>query len=220
MKRSRGTGDAFPRLSIKLRKEIVSAHLGDEDVKPYELTGKYLTPDELHEWFEKGEDFEMIDMRNDYEWKIGRFENSQFSGMKNFRDLPEAADRFRELGNKKVVTVCTGGVRCEKASGYLLKRGFQDVYQLSGGIVSYMEKYPNKHFKGKLYVFDKRIVMDFDSPDNHTIVGRCDMCEAPSEDFVNCRNPKCNAHFIMCSTCKAEKDGFCGEKCRKLGVHA
>lgn len=213
-KKSEGNGNAFPKLKVKLRPELVSAHLGEEDVKPYQMTGKRLSVDDLERWYEEGKEFYIVDMRNDYEYKIGRFENSIDPGMKNFRDLPSVLPKLEPLKEKTVLTVCTGGVRCEKASGYLVSKGFNDVYQLQDGIVTYMEKYPNKGFKGKLYVFDNRIAMDFDSPDNHTIVGVCDMCGDKTEQYVNCRNPQCNKHFLMCDTCKSEKDGFCGEECR------
>ncbi|HXF29371.1 MAG TPA: hypothetical protein VN457_05925, partial [Chlamydiales bacterium] len=114
------------------------------------------------------------------------------------------------------LTVCTGGVRCEKASGFLITQGFTDVYQLDGGIVSYMEKYPNENFQGKLYVFDKRVTMGFYTDDlNHKIVGKCDVCGEPSENFVNCDNPVCHRHFINCTDClnKSEGKAFCPGGC-------
>jgi len=209
-----GTGEAFPKLSVKVRKEIVSAHLGDEDVKPWETTGKYLSAEELHKWVKEGKEFTIVDMRNNYEYKIGHFEGSVNMKLDNFRDLPKALSKIESLKDKTVVPICTGGVRCEKASGYLIKKGFKDVYQLHNGIVDYMKKYPNEAFKGKLYVFDKRIAVDFDEPGKHTVVGKCDVCSEPTERYVNCRNKECNAHFLICDICKAEKDVFCGEECR------
>ena len=203
-KRSVGTGNAFPKLKVKLRSELVSAHLNEEDVKPYEVTGKRLSPDQLEQWRNSGKEFYIVDMRNDYEYKIGRFENSIDPGMKNFRDLPKVLPKLEPLKDKTVIAVCTGGVRCEKASGYLVSKGFNDVYQLQDGIVTYMEKYPNKGFKGKLYVFDNRVAMDFDTPDNHTVVGECDTCGGATEQYVNCGNPQCNRHFLMCDFCKTE----------------
>ncbi len=179
----------------------MSAHLGEDDFSPRDITGKYLKPDQLHELFEKNEDFVIVDMRNDYEQDVGVFKGSIRSGMKNFRDLPETARQLESVKNKKVVTVCTGGVRCEKASGYLVKKGFKDVYQLDGGIVSYMEKYPGKNFLGSLYVFDKRKVMSFDKPEEHITIGRCQLCEKPSERYVNCKNALCHGHFICCEAC-------------------
>jgi len=102
------------------------------------------------------------------------------------------------------VTVCTGGVRCEKASGYLLKKQFREVYQLYGGIVTYMEKYPNQDFLGKLYVFDGRVTMGFetDSP-NHVVMGRCKHCGKPSDHFVNDDGDPARPHFICCEECAA-----------------
>ncbi len=208
-------GESFPKLSVKLRKEIVSSHLGDEDVKPWETTGRHLSADELQSWIDSGKDFVIVDMRNDYEYKIGHFEGSVNPKMDNFRDLPDAVSNLEKIKEKPVLSVCTGGVRCEKASGYLIKKGFKEVYQLENGIVSYMKKYPNQAFKGKLYVFDKRIAVDFDNPDNHTVVGKCDICESPTERYVNCRNKECNAHFLVCETCETEKGVFCSEGCKE-----
>lgn len=223
-KLSEGTGAAFGRLSIKVRSEIVSTHLGEDNVDPRKETGTYLRPDELKKWYENGEDFVVVDMRNDFEFASGHFENSVPSGMKYFRDLAKVPENISTLKVKKVLTVCTGGVRCEKASAYLLKKGFKDVYQLDGGIVSYMEKYPNQEFKGSLYVFDNRMVMDFDKKaleigekPQHEIVGRCVVCATPSERYVNCENDDCHIHYILCATCGAN-GSFCTEECKKKVV--
>ncbi|QQR76577.1 rhodanese-related sulfurtransferase [Candidatus Nomurabacteria bacterium] len=213
-KRSEGTGNAFPRLSVKVRPEIVSLHLGEEgDINPNKLTGKRLKPYELKKWYEENKDFYIVDMRNDYELKTGKFEGTIFPGLENFRDLREKVDALAELKDKTVLTVCTGGVRCEKASGFLKKEGFKDVYQLDGGIVSYMEKYPGENFKGSLYVFDGRVTMNFNG-DKHEVVGRCDRCESPSEHYVNCGNLACHRHFICCENCLTESgEGFCSDEC-------
>jgi UPF0176 protein len=215
IKRSTGNGASFPKLKVKLRDEIVSAHLGLDDVKPWEMTAKHLPADELNQWIESGKEFTIVDMRNDYEYKIGRFEGSIDPGMKNFRDLPNIIPKIAHLKDKPLLAVCTGGVRCEKASGYLLKQGFKDVYQLENGIVTYMEKYPNKAFKGKLYVFDDRIAIDFDIEGSHEVVGRCDICESKTEHYVNCQNKECNAHFLVCQSCEERQGVFCGQKCRE-----
>lgn len=204
-----GTGDAFPKLSIKVRKEIVSLHLGTCDIDPNQITGKHLKPEELHGWIAAKKEFYIVDMRNAYEHKVGHFEGSIMPAMENFRDLPRVVEQISHLKNKTVLTVCTGGVRCEKASGFMITQGFTDVYQLDGGIVSYMEKYPNEDFKGKLYVFDGRVVMTpfyTDDPKfirrgGHQIMGKCDACGAQSENYVNCANPVCHRHFICCEGC-------------------
>jgi len=201
---SRGThdGTAFPRLSIKVRKEIVSLHLGEEaDIDPNQITGKHLKPEDLRTWYEQGKEFHIVDMRNDYELRVGKFEGTVFPELNNFRDLNKNIEKLEDLKDKTVLTVCTGGVRCEKASGLLVREGFNDVYQLDGGIVSYMEKYPGKDFKGSLYVFDKRITMNFNDPNTHEIIGRCSKCNTPSEHYVNCANLMCHDHFICCEDC-------------------
>lgn len=218
-KRSVGNGNSFPKLSVKARSEIVSAHLGEDDVKPWEMTGKYLPADELKKWFENekvGEDFVIVDMRNDYEFKSGYFKDSVLPPLHNFRDLPKALPELEKFKDKKVLTVCTGGVRCEKASGYLVKKGFTDVYQLQDGIVTYMEKYPNQDFLGKLYVFDGRHVQSFeaDSPE-HVVVGKCDLCGVSCDDYADCADPSCNRHFIACAACRNEDgEAFCSEECK------
>jgi len=215
IKRSAGTGRAFPKLSVKARKEIVSGHLTD-DVNPTEITGKKLAADDLAKWYEEGKKFTVVDMRNDYEFDVGHFAGSVFSGMNNFRDLGKVPERIADLKDETVLTVCTGGVRCEKASGYLVKNGFKDVYQLDGGIVTYMEKYPKGAFKGKLYVFDGRVTMGFDESPDREVIGKCSLCESPSELFVNCGNVACNVHFIACPDCMKNSKAYCSLSCEAL----
>lgn len=218
IKKSAGTGDSFPKLSVKVRPEIVSLHL-ENDINPNELTGNHLKPEELKKWYENGKDFVVIDFRNDYEFKVGRFKNSIMPTLQNFRDIPKALGEIEHLKDKTVLTVCTGGVRCEKASGFLKREGFKDVYQLDGGMVTYMEKFPGQEFEGSLYVFDKRITMTFDSPENHKVIGKCDKCEVPSERYVNCKNPRCNKHFICCEDCSEEDSrSFCSVECRERAL--
>jgi UPF0176 protein len=219
IKKSQGTGDAFPKLSVKVRKDIISNSI-TFDVDPNVHTGKRLSPEEFHTLLtEKKDSLHIVDMRNDYELKVGQFEGTIFPGLKNFRDLPAMKDTIADLKDKQVVTVCTGGVRCEKASGYLVKEGFKDVYQLDGGIVSYMEKYPGEHFKGSLYVFDKRKVIHFDSskPENkHEIIGVCDKCGSKTENYVNCALETCHNHFLCCENCSEDGQelAYCGEVCK------
>jgi UPF0176 protein len=214
-KRSVGNGVSFPKLSVKVREEIVTGNLGVCDINPNEVTGKHLPPAELHAWIHGDpasaeatagkREFYIIDMRNAYEHKVGKFADSICPPLENFRDLPKIIETLTHLKNKTVVTVCTGGVRCEKASGYLITQGFTDVYQLDGGIVSYMEQFPNEDFEGKLYVFDRRIMFGFYTDDpKHKIIGKCDHCVAQSEQYINCENKACNKHMILCDNCVAE----------------
>lgn len=214
-KDSVGTGSAFPKLKIKVRPEIVSLHLGEDDVDPRHLTGVHLKPEELKKWYEKGEDFVVVDMRNDYEFDVGHFKNSINPKLENFRDLPKVLNDLENIKDKKVLTVCTGGVRCEKASGYLIKKGFKDVYQLHGGMHKYMEKFPGEDFLGTLYTFDGRVVMDFGG--KREIVGKCKFCQTPCERYVNCARSECNARMICCDEC-ADENGrqWCSDTCKSL----
>jgi len=214
-KHSPGTGEAFPKLKIKVRNEIVTLGLGKEgDINPNEITGTHLEPTELKQWIESGEEFEIIDMRNDYEFKVGHFKNSINPQMENFRDLAKVAPELEELKEKKVLTVCTYGVRCEKASGYLKSKGFKDVYQLNGGIGSYMKAFPGEDFLGSLFVFDNRMTERF--TDNYEVVGKCDKCGVTSEHYSNCALADCHKKLILCESCEAGDPFFCSENCQQL----
>ena len=221
IKMSDGDGQAFSKLSIKVRPEIVASGL---DLNPNQVSGKYITAEELHQWILDKKEFFIVDMRNDYEQNVGYFENSILSNIDNFKELPTLLPKLEYLKGKTIVTVCTGGVRCEKASGFLISNGFKDVYQLYGGIVTYMEKYPNEHFKGALYVFDGRIVMGFNMRDlRREIVGRCVKCKNPSENYINCWDGFCNRHFICCKECLGNKEKIlcpmgCRSACRQAGI--
>jgi len=219
IKKSAGTGKSFPKLQVRVRKEIVGTKFPFEEVDPRIATAPRLSPEELRSWFESQQDFVVVDMRNDYEFASGHFSNSINPGLENSRDLPLALQKLEPLKGKKVVTVCTGGVRCEKMSAFLQKKGFSDVYQLDGGIHTYMEKYPAKDFLGTLYTFDGRLTMHFGG--ERSIVGRCRFCEAPTERYFNCQNDSCHLHFLACDACAKDaiSDGPvekmpCGDACR------
>lgn len=214
---SKGTGTAFPRLSIKVRDEIVSLQLdANEDIDPNTITGEYLEAQALHQWLTQKKEVVIIDMRNDYEFAVGHFENSVLPNLHNFRDLPTVLPDLEQYKDKTIVTVCTGGIRCEKASGYLKSKGFNNVYQLKNGIVTYMEKYPNQHFKGKLYVFDGRTVMGFetDSPE-HEIIGTCHHCGIACDEYGDCANLQCHVHIVCCTNCRENNQVFCSVSCKE-----
>jgi UPF0176 protein len=212
IKRSAGAGDAFPKLSVKVRAEIVGTHFPQEEAYPQVRTAPRIKPEELRSMYENNEDFTIIDMRNDYEYASGHFKNSIDPGLQASRDLPSKMEVLEPLKKKKVITVCTGGIRCEKMSAYLLNNGFEDVYQLEDGIHGYMEKYPGKDFLGTLYTFDKRKVMDFGG--DREIVGKCYFCENKTEQYYNCANDFCHRHFLACENCvPAEGRVTCSEEC-------
>lgn len=203
-KKSIGNGSAFKKLKVKVRPEIVTTGIPNKDFGPLQkITGKHLSADKLKKWYEEGKEFYVVDMRNDYEFEVGRFKNSIWpEGLGHFRDVPKAIKSISNLKNKTVVTVCTGGVRCETASGLLIKYGFKEVYQLENGIVTFMEKYPNTYFEGKLLVFDQREIIGFntDSP-NHKIVGTCRICGKTSENLEDYFDGKKNSYGIICINC-------------------
>lgn len=204
-KESAGNGNVFPKLSIKVRPEIVASGLGQK-INPAEKTANRLEPENLHDWFESKKDFVVVDMRNDYEFRSGRFKNSVEPGMKNFRDLKQKVKAIEDLKDKTVVTVCTGGVRCEKASAFLEEQGFKEVYQLNGGIHRYIEKYPDGYFEGGLYVFDGRVVMDAANSEKRSVIGSCVFCSEKTEDYYNDETVEQSEQVLVCEKCVTEKD--------------
>jgi UPF0176 protein len=193
---SKSDGQAFPKLSIKVRTEIVAGHT---KINPNATTGKYLSPTELQNWFETGKEFYIIDMRNDYEHQSGHFQNSILPKLGHFRDLPKILPSIEHLKDKTVVSVCTGGIRCETASGFLISNGFVDVWQLKGGIFRYLEEFPSQYFLGKMYVFDGRMLLSF----GQKSIGKCQICGTHSENYVNIANGR-REHIICCENCIAQ----------------
>lgn len=191
-------GHAFKKMHVRARKEIVSLKLED-DVNPNETTGEYLSPEAFFNAM-KQEDTVVIDARNDYEFDLGHFKGAIKPEIKNFRDLPDWIRENKEiLEGKKILTYCTGGIRCEKFSGWLLNEGFEDVSQLHGGIVTYGKDpvVQGENWDGQCYVFDERISVPINSK-NPKIVGKDHYTGEPCERYVNCANPECNKQ-IICS---------------------
>jgi UPF0176 protein len=199
-KESEGNGRAFKKPSVKVRDEVCTLHR--PDLNSMTKTGKFLTHDELHDWYESGKDFHIIDFRNDYEYAVGHFDNSiLIEDVHHFRDLPQHLHKIEHLKDKPVVTFCTGGIRCEKGSGLLLEAGFNDVYQLHGGVHTYLVNHPDGYWKGKLYVFDGRVIMSFGG-NTETVIGKCTKCGAPTENFVNIEEgTRRREHYLMCQDC-------------------
>jgi UPF0176 protein len=216
VKTSMSDGNSFPKLSVKVRKEIVGTGFDPKKVDPRNKTGTKLRPEELRSWYENKKDFVIVDMRNDYEYLSGHFKDSINPELENSRDLPKALEKLEPLKDKTVLTVCTGGIRCEKMSALLLAEGFKDVYQLDNGIHGYMEKYPGLDFQGALYTFDQRLTMDFGG--DREIIGRCGLCNATTEAYVNCAYNPCHLHFLACLDCQKESGTYCSETCEKSAL--
>lgn len=152
----------FKRTLVKIREELVP--LGVSGITPHSNGGgKPLDPKELMKWYKSGEDFVIIDARNDYEWEVGKFKGADNPNIEKFRDFKKYVDELEDLKDKKVVTYCTGGIRCEKASAYMKSKGFNEIYKLNGGIIDFMKlEGSEKYWDGKLFVFDKRWEIDSD----------------------------------------------------------
>ena len=213
-------GHAFPKLSIKVRSEIVSLHLEGEDFHPTEVTGKRLSP---KEWYKaiQDEDVIILDGRNDYESDLGHFKGAVCPPLHNFREFPDwIRENLADAKGKKVLTYCTGGIRCEKLSGFLVREGFTDVSQLEGGIVSYGKDPETKgrDFEGKCFVFDERIAVEVNHTPTARMVATCRDCGEPCERYVNCRNKDCNAKIFLCVGCESSRGRYCAPECKALVV--
>lgn len=201
---------AFSRLYVSIRKEIV--HFGfDVDLKN---TADFVTPRQLKEWLDNNNDIVLVDMRNEYEARIGKFRNAVTLNIRNFRDLPKTADELSHLKDRKIVAYCTGGIRCEKASAYLRQNGFRDVYQLKGGILKFGEEFPDTYWEGKCFVFDERIAIELNKNRNDSIAV-CGFCSKNAENYINCHNLDCDMLFSCCNGCLSKWNASCSEKCSK-----
>ena len=198
---SEGTGDDFPRLSVKVRDEIVSFGAPGElrvDENGVVGGGTKLTPEQLHELVDEKK-VTFFDGRNPIEAEIGRFENAIVPDVATTRDFVAELDsgKYDHLKNEPVVTYCTGGIRCEVLSSLMVNRGFTEVYQLEGGIVRYGETYGDSGlWNGSLYVFDQRMSTDF--TDNAAVIGHCRVCDAATNRTENCTDPSCRSQFVVC----------------------
>jgi UPF0176 protein len=198
----------FKRMLVKLRKEIISTRF-EADIKN---KADYIEPQELLKKYENSEDFIIIDTRNDYEYDVGHFENAVKLPINTFQDFPKGVKSIQNLKDKEVITFCTGGVRCEKASAYLKQNGFKNVKQLHGGIIKYGEVIGDKHWNGKCFVFDERGAIEIDPKKQEENYIQCSICYVPNEESHTC--PFCSKEYIMCSRCMPLMDDCCSKFCR------
>ena len=217
---SDGSRADFPKLSVKVRDEIVAFGAADElevDDKGVVGGGKHLKPEQVHELVEKyGDDVVFFDGRNAYEAKVGKFKNAVVPDTRTSKDFIKEleSDKYDDIKDKPVVTYCTGGIRCEILSSMMKKRGFKDVYQMDGGIVKYGEKYgDNGLWEGSLYVFDDRMGVKFS--DKAQDIGECTHCQSKTSNYENCANLACNDLVLICENCKTSND-TCSEACAAL----
>ena len=203
----------FRKLIVKVRPEIVTLK-ARERIDASREKGKHLSPREWRTILESDDDFVLIDARNRYEWAIGHFEGAILPDVENFYDFPEWIDSANIDRGKKVLMYCTGGIRCEKFSLLMEKRGFKNVYQLHGGIVNYGQEEGGAHFKGKCFVFDDRLAVPVNK-DDHEPIARCLITGLPCDTYRNCANPDCNKLFICSEEGARKMQGCCCEHCTR-----
>ncbi|MBK7374517.1 MAG: rhodanese-related sulfurtransferase [Chitinophagaceae bacterium] len=208
-------GRSFWVLKIKVRHKIVADGITDPGFS-MEKKGRYVNAEQMNELMEK-EDTIVIDMRNHYEYEVGHFTKALEIPSDTFREqLPMAVDMMKENRDKNIIMYCTGGIRCEKASAYMLHNGFKNVFHLEGGVINYArqakEKGLESKFIGKNFVFDDRLGERI----TEDIIARCHQCGKPADTHTNCKNDGCHLLFIQCADCAAKKDGCCSEACQTV----
>src|SRR5690606_22742049 len=185
---------SFIKMHCRYKEEIVHSGLRNPaEIDPNKQTGKHLEPKDFLAMKDQ-EDVVILDVRSNYEHNVGRFKNAVTLDIENFREFPEKVKELEHLKGKKILTYCTGGIKCEKASALLLKEGFEDVYQLHGGIIKYGKEAAGEDFEGECYVFDNRVRVPVNSV-NPTVVSTCKNCGKITSKMINCANPTCNEHF-------------------------
>jgi UPF0176 protein len=220
---SDGGREDFPKLSVKLRPEIVTFGAAGEikvDDRGIVGGGRRLKPEQLHELVEKrGKEVVFFDGRNRHEAAVGRFRGAVVPGVEHTRDFVKELEdpQYDAIKDKPVVTYCTGGIRCEVLSMLMKKRGFSEVYQLDGGIAKYGEEFADEGlWEGALYVFDDRVTTKFS--DKASDIGECLHCGAKTSQYANCANKTCNKHFLICDDCHARTNTCNQATCQKLNM--
>ena len=203
----------FPRMSVKFREQLVAL---DFPADPKE-GGEHVSPAEWKRMLEeKDENVILVDVRNDYEWKIGHFEGALKPELDTFRKFPDYARKLKQQyspDKTKVMMYCTGGIRCELYSALMKKEGFEHVYQLDGGVIKYGLQEGDEHWRGKLFVFDDRLAVPIEEDAEVESISSCQFCSAPCDIYYNCANMDCNNLYICCSACAEKHQGCCGQTC-------
>ena len=206
---------SFYKLIIKVKKEIVAYGISINDYN-IEKTGVHLNAKEFNSMIGKPKSI-LIDMRNHYESEVGKFENAICPDVDTSKELlPETRKILENHKDDNIMLYCTGGIRCEKASSYLIKNKFKNVFQLNGGIINYTKQIKEQNlkskFKGKNFVFDDRLGERI----TNDILSTCHQCDKKCDDHKNCENDACHLLFIQCKKCENKFNGCCSEECSKI----
>jgi len=202
IKVSNGDAGTFPKLVVKVRREIVTLNAGA--IAPDREN--HLSPAEWKQIMEENRDVVLLDIRNRFESEAGRFANAVVCDIEHFRELPEFAERLERLKDKTVLMYCTGGIRCEKASTLFKSKGFRNVFQLHGGIAAYQEQFGNEHWQGECFVFDQRMTVRVE--EGLVEIGRCAHTGRATSRFVNCLHDPCHKLFILSEEAEAENPDY------------
>jgi UPF0176 protein len=205
--------NVFPRQTVKYRRQLVAL---DEEVDLAQ-TGEHLPPAQWKTMLESEQKPLVLDVRNDYEWQVGRFEGAECPPCETFREFKDYADELKTKVDPKTTAVmmyCTGGIRCELYSSLLRKGGFEKVYQLDGGVINYGLKEGSTHWLGKLFVFDDRLTVPI-SQEETPVIGTCYHCATSNETYYNCANMDCNRLFLCCPDCLQQFKGCCAAECQE-----
>ena len=205
---------AFNKMHVRVKSEIVNSGL---TVTSLEHTAPKLTPEQLLKFYEDKKDFVIVDARNWYESKIGKFKNAITPQITHFREWPKVVESLSDCKDKTVVTYCTGGIRCEKASAYMREQGFKDVYQIDGGILNYIQQFPDTYWEGGMFVFDDRRVFEPNSKEELKYTANCHFCGKPTSYHINCHNIDCDKIIVCCHDCKIKNEYCCSDECRASG---
>lgn len=205
------TERAYKKLAVRVKKELVHSGL---TITPGEGALR-LTPDDLNALYEKGEPFIIIDTRNSYESEIGYFKGALRPEMTTFRDWPQVVEELKPYRESTVVTYCTGGIRCEKAAAYMAQQGFKKVYQLDGGILTYIHQHQNKYWQGGMFVFDDRKVVEPNTDADLKYTSLCKHCSQPTAHYINCYNLDCDRIFVCCQSCAESHNYRCSDPCKQ-----
>jgi UPF0176 protein len=204
---------SFVKIHCRYKSEIVHSGLRDPNmINPQRQTGKHLEPAEFLAMKDR-DDVVILDVRSNYEHSVGKFKNAVTLDIENFRDFPSKINELAKFKDKKILTYCTGGIKCEKASALLLHEGFENVYQLHGGIIKYGKETGGEDFEGKCYVFDNRLTVDVNQV-NPVVISTCYNCGKHTDKMINCANPECNEHFTQCDECGTKLEGACSTGCQ------
>ncbi len=196
---SEGNMGTFPKLSVKVRPEIVT--LGAKIPLKADLDN-HLSPEEWKAKMEQDPDVVLVDVRNRYESVAGQFEGAVACEIETFRELPDYLKQLESLKNKTVLMYCTGGIRCEKASALFRSQGFEKVFQLHGGIVNYQKRFGNEHWLGECFVFDNRMTVRVENALNP--IGKCAHTGRTTTRFVNCLHDLCHRLFLLAQETEEE----------------